>query len=195
MADLEDVKIRKEARLAARNHVGGMLDTLFPSHKILLANQSYTIPDQPYITVRTLTDGATNNTGLGIKAVQVDIDEFGTRKSYYHVTQRYQVKFHKEGAMDSACDFIGRIADPDFRYTWFTGDFGITAISDVTDSPTSIDYDSSWEEGATITFSINYLFRHVESNSGTVDTVTYNAQTTQGESVFDLNGEATKPNT
>ena len=188
MANVETIVGRSEARILARTQVGKMIKSLFPTHPLLLLNENFSSPDVPYIGLRILTDGKTNPSGMNMVPITLNLNQGGGEDALYHVTQSYTVKFYKKDSMTNASLLLEMLSNNKFQQTWL-GDIlnkdgetlthiGITNISDnVTDSPTSIFFGTQWEEGATISFDVNYLFKRTTEDMDTISTIEYTNKT------------------
>jgi hypothetical protein len=204
MADYLTLTTRSVARKAARNRIGYAINSLFPDHVLILLNEDYTVPSTKYISLRIFTDGKTNSSGMNLVPISIDLTDTGEEATTFHVTQRYQVKFHKGSAMDDATYLLERLANKQFLQMWF-GDvidpdtdetitnIGITNIADeATDLPTSVDFGSSWESGATLSFDLNYLFKTTETVDS-IEQVNFTVTTKAASGAIISEGTAIKP--
>jgi hypothetical protein len=201
MANAATIVGRSEARILARNRVGKSIGALFPSHPILILNENFATKKEPYIGLRILTDGKTNPSGVNMVPITLNLKQGGVEDALYHVTQSYLVKFYKKDAMTNATLLLEMLSNKKFQQTWF-GDIlnkdgetltniGITNISDnVTDSPTSICFGTKWEEGATISFDVNYLFKRTTGDMDTISTIEYTNKTISDTGDVVQNGTA-----
>lgn len=168
---IEDIKEYREAKEYALGVLAGFIKNTLPTHKIIRADRSYTIPTTKYVSVRPMATAGLNASGMGNQAYYTDTAEDGTITSVYQYSTSVQLKCYKEDANGDLEYLRETFKDKPSHYAYFGKDplAGVTAFGMVTNTPQPIDQ-QEMEPCATMNMTVTFIAKRV-STFGNIEEV------------------------
>lgn len=153
------------------------LRTILPSHKMFLAEESFPVPTEPYLTLRFITQRGDNEGELGNSPVYKETDDIGGTTEIFEYLNVFELRIYKGNAYGELSKVKQSLKNKRLWYEYFgsSDEIGVRATTPVTNTATPIDL-QEWETGASMNITLSCLTKEIDEGLSYITTVDYTAE-------------------